>query len=110
MKKAIAVTAIALGLSTTANAVEQSRDADGIWALGQVSMACSATDVVMSDSWFEMVPMLRAEIGEDYQPSARARKVSEDWVMKAMLSPRDVCDTGSYFTAQNALMTYKVNH
>ena len=109
MKKVIAATAIALGMSTTANAVETSRAADGLWALGQMSMVCSATEVVMNDAWFEMVPELRAEIGEDYQPSAHAQKVSKEWVMKAMFSPREYCDGGSWVTAQNALMQYKIN-
>jgi hypothetical protein len=110
MKKVIAATAIALGMSTTANAIEQSSEADRIWTFSRVSLLCSATDVVLTDAWFEMAKDLQAEIGQDYKP----RPVSEDLVKRFMMevvtSPRTTCGADNFFATNKLLLNFRINH
>ena len=110
MKKVIAATAIALGMSTTANAIEQSSEADRIWTFSRVSMLCSATDVVLTDAWFKQAKDMQAEVGLDYKPRPISEDLVKGFMMEVATSPRTTCGAENFIATQNLLMYFRINH
>ena len=109
MKKVIAATAIALGMSTTANAIDQSSEADRIWMFSKISMLCSATDVVLKDYWFEMAKEMQAEVGVDYKPLPISESMAKKFIMRVAYSPSAACGGDQFAVTQNLLMEYRIN-
>jgi len=109
MKKVIAATAIALGMSTTANAIDQSSEADRIWLFSEVSMLCSATDVVLNDEWFELRGDMESEIGADYEPNPTVQGLMKGFLMEVVMSPKTTCGPDNFLAAHELLTDFKIN-
>ena len=89
MKKLVLASVAVLGFSVNVNAAPVEEDT--LWAVGQVSMVCSAHDLgSLADEYFDIVGEIDDLIGDDYEPNPGTRVIAEQHTVRAMLNP-SVC-------------------